>query len=183
MKFAFASLVLIGLPMCAAAQQATTLSSPTPVAVRDKTQPSPRLNPAVTARADHLSNQMVRDLHLNNYQATRLRAINNDKVAKLDALERQYASSPKQLEEQTKSVGSERDKELQSILTTDQYTSYFDARKRYAQVDKDYATSASSAILVNSVQNPVPMRANDATIGPARKETRRPEPLGRTVRQ
>ena len=51
-----------------------------PVAVQDKTQPSPRLNP-VDARADRLSNQMVRDLRLNGYQAARLRAINADKTA------------------------------------------------------------------------------------------------------
>ncbi|TVT43071.1 hypothetical protein FNT36_02985 [Hymenobacter setariae] len=178
----FAAWLLVVAPAAAFAQQPATLSAPTPVAVQDKTQSSPRLNP-VEARADRLSTQMVRDLHLNNYQATRLRAINTDKVAKLDALERQYARSPKQLEEQSKVVGRERDKELQAVLTTDQYTNYFDARQRYAQFDKNYAASASSAILVNSIQNPAPVRANDATIGPARKETRRTEPLGRTVRQ
>lgn len=179
----FAASLLLVAPAIAFAQQPATLSAPTPVAVQDKTQPSQRLNPVVEARADHLSTQMVRDLHLNNYQATRLRSINNEKVAKLDALERQYARSPKQLEEQSKAVGQERDRELQAVLTTDQYTDYFDARQRYAQFDKNYAASASSAILVNSIQNPAPVRANDATIGPARKETRRPEPLGRTVRQ
>jgi len=182
LKPLFATWLLVVAPAAAFAQQPATLSAPTPVAVQDKTQSSPRLNP-VEARADHLSTQMVRDLHLNNYQATRLRAINTDKVAKLDALERQYAHSPKQLEEQSKLVGRERDRELQAVLTTDQYTNYFDARQRYAQFDKNYATSASSAILVNSIQNPAPVRANDATISPARKETRRPEPLGRTVRQ
>jgi hypothetical protein len=179
----FAAWLLVVAPVAAFAQQSATLSAPTPVAVQDKTQATPRLNPVVEARADHLSTQMVRDLHLNNYQATRLRAINTEKVAKLDALERQYARSPKQLEEQSKVVGRERDREFQAVLTTDQYTNYFDARQRYAQVDKNYASSASSAILVNSIQNPAPVRANDAPIGPARKETRRPEPLGRTVRQ
>jgi hypothetical protein len=182
MKPAFATLLLALFPAAVFAQQPATLSAPTTTAVQDKTQPSPRLNP-VEARAEHLSTQMVRDLHLNNYQATRLRAINADKVAKLDALERQYARNPQQLEQQSKTVSQERDKELQAVLTTDQYTDYFDARKRYAQVDKNYASSASAAILVNSIQNPAPVRANDATIGPARKETRRPEPLGRTGRQ
>jgi hypothetical protein len=179
----FAAWLLVVAPAAAFAQQPATLSAPSPVVVRDKTQASPRLNPIVEARAEHLSTQMVRDLHLNNYQATRLRAINSEKVAKLDALERQYARTPKQLEEQSRAVSQERDRELQTVLTTDQYTNYFDARQRYAQVDKNYASSASSAILVNSIQNPAPARDNDATIGPARKETRRPEPLGRTVRQ
>lgn len=182
MKLPFAALLLAVAPLAAFAQQASTLAAPTPVAVQDKTQPSPRLNPIVEARAEHLSTQMVRDLHLNNYQATRLRAINTNKVAKLDVLERQYAHAPQQLEEQAKAVDHERDQELQAVLTTDQYTDYFDARKRYAQFDKNYASSASSSILVNSIQNPTPLRANDATIGPAKKEpTRRSEPAGRTT--
>jgi hypothetical protein len=184
MKLPFAALLLAVAPVAAFAQQATAFPTPLTVAVQDKTQASPRLNPIVEARAEHLSTQMVRDLHLNNYQATRLRAINAEKVGKLDALERQYARSPKQLEEQSQAVAQERDKELQAVLTTDQYTDYFDARKRYAQFDKNYASSASSAILVNSIQNPAPARANDATIGPARKEpTRRSEPAGRATRQ
>ncbi|MBJ6144827.1 hypothetical protein [Hymenobacter sp. BT559] len=178
LKPLFAAWLLVVAPAAAFAQQPATLSIPTPVAVQDKTQSSPRLNP-VEARADHLSTQMVRDLHLNNYQATRLRAINADKVTKLDALERQYARSPKQLEEQSKLVGRERDRELQAVLTTDQYTNYFDARQRYAQFDKNYAASASSAILVNSIQNPAPVRANDATISPARKESRNTQPAVR----
>ena len=175
----FAAWLLVVAPGAAFAQQPATLSVPSPVAVQDKTQSSQRLNPVVEARADHLSTQMVRDLRLNNYQATRLRAINSDKVAKLDALERQYARSPKQLEEQSKVVVRERDRELQAVLTTDQYTNYFDARQRYAQFDKNYAASASSAILVNSIQNPAPARANDATISPARKETRTSQPAVR----
>lgn len=174
-----AAWLLVVAPVAAFAQQPTTLSAPTTVVAQDKTQASPRLNPVVEDRADHLSTQMVRDLHLNNYQATRLRAINSDKVSKLDALERQYARSPKQLEERSKVVGRERDRELQTVLTTDQYTNYFDARQRYAQFDKNYASSASSAILVNSIQNPAPVRANDATIGPARKDTRTAQPAVR----
>jgi Skp family chaperone for outer membrane proteins len=185
MKPMFAALLLAFAPVAAFAQQVPTPAARVNANVmpQDKTQSSPRLNPIVEARAEHLSTQMVRDLHLNNYQATRLRAINAEKVAKLDAIERQYARNPKQVEEQSKTVAHERDQEFQAILSTDQYTNYFDARKRYAQADKNYASSASESILVNSIQNPAPVRANDATIGPARKETRRPEPLGRTMRQ
>ncbi|RZK27355.1 MAG: hypothetical protein EOO57_22935, partial [Hymenobacter sp.] len=145
MKPAFAALLLAVAPAAVFAQQPATLSAPTTTAIQDKTQPSPRLNP-VEARAEHLSTQMVRDLHLNNYQATKLRAINADKTAKLAALEQQYARNPQQLEQQSKSVDRERDHELQAVLTPDQYTDYFDARKRYAQVDKNYAASASTSI-------------------------------------
>jgi hypothetical protein len=179
MKFVFAPLLLALAAPVAFAQQPATLSVPTTTAVQDKTQPSPRLNPIVEARAEHLSTTMVRDLHLNNYQATRLRAINADKTAKLDALERQYARNPQQLEQQSKNVGRERDQELQAVLTPDQYTDYFDARKRYAQVDKNYATSASASILVNSIQNPAPVRDNNATISPAQPATRTSRPAVR----
>ena len=185
-KPVFAAL-LLAASVAAQAQQMPAHSAAAGTMPQDKTQPSPRLNPAVAARAEHLSTQMVRDLRLNGYQASRLRDINNDKVAKLDAIERQYAKEPQLIDEHTKTITKERDRELQSVLTTDQYTDYFDARKRYAQVDKDYARSASASILVNSVQNPAPVRANDAVIGPARTKEAAPrrsgEPFGRTLRQ
>ena len=179
MKSAFAFL-LLATTLAAHAQQ-TTPAAPMP---QDKTQPSPRLNPA-TDRAEHLSDQMTRDLRLNGYQAARLRAINTDKITKLEAAERQYANSPEQLDKHSKAIALERDTELQGVLSTDQYTDYFDARKRYAQADRDYSRNASASILVNSVQNPAPVRANNAIIAPTKtKETRRAgEPFGRTLRQ
>ena len=167
MKVAFAYLLLL-TALSARAQQPLPAPAPAAPMLQDKTQPSPRLNPAVSARAEHLSEQMARDLRLNGYQAARLRAINSDKISKLEAAERQYAQDPGQLDRHTKSLAHERDQELQTVLTTDQYTDYFDARKRYAQADRNYALNASSAILVNSVQNPTPARANDAVMGPTR---------------
>jgi len=180
MKSAFAFL-LLAATLTARAQQ-TTPATPMP---QDKTKQSPRLNPATSDRAEYLSNQMTRDLRLNGYQSARLRAINADKIAKLEAAERQYAKNPEQLDKQSKAIARERDTELQAVLSTDQYTDYFDARKRYAQADHNYAHNASASILVNSVQNPSPVRANDATITPTKtKETRQSgEPFGRTLRQ
>ena len=180
MKSAFAFL-LLAATLTARAQQ-TTPATPMP---QDKTKQSPRLNPATSDRAEYLSNQMTRDLRLNGYQSARLRAINADKIAKLEAAERQYAKNPEQLDKQSKAIARERDTELQAVLSTDQYTDYFDARKRYAQADHSYAHNASASILVNSVQNPSPVRANDATITPTKtKETRQSgEPFGRTLRQ
>jgi len=167
MKPFFAALLLV-MGVAARAQQVPAVPASAGTMPQDKTQPSPRLNPMVAARAEHLSTQMVRDLHLNGYQASRLRDINADKLAKLDAIERQYATNPQAAEEQTKLLAKASDQQLQTVLTADQYTDYFDARKRYAQADKDYAHSASASILVNSVQNPTPTRANDAVIGPAK---------------
>lgn len=181
----FAAL-LLAASMSAHAQQMSVVPASAGTMPQDKTQASPRLNP-VAARAEHLSTQMVRDLHLNGYQASRLRDINNDKTAKLAAIERQYPNNPQAADAQAKNIAKERDQELQAVLTTDQYTDYFDARKRYAQADKDYARSASASILVNSVQNPTPARTNDAVIGPAKTKDPTPrrsaEPFGRTLRQ
>lgn len=184
MKPVFTAL-LLAATIAAHAQRVLTGPAPAGPVTQEKTQQSSQLNPVVAARAAHLSAQMVHDLHLNGYQASRLRDINNDKLTKLAAVEQQYAKDPQGAAAQTKAIQAERDQELQAILTADQYTDYFDARKRYAQADKDYARSASASILVNSVQNPAPARANDATIGPAKTKDTAPSrtPFGRTLRQ
>ncbi len=186
MKSAFA-LFLLATTLTAQAQQKPAIPAPAPMP-QDKTQQSPRLNPATSDRAEHLSGQMTRDLHLNGYQAARLRAINSDKVSKLEVAERQYAKNPDLLDKQSKAIGQERDQELQAVLTTDQYTDYFDARKRYTQADRNYSRNASASILVNSVQNPEPVRANNAIIAPTPIKSKGParqgsEPFGRTLRQ
>ena len=178
-KTAFASLMLALLAGAASAQQAPASA----VAVQDKTQPSPRLNP-VQARADRLSSQMVRDLRLNNYQATKLRAINDDKVAKMAAIERKNAGNPTLIDEQCNGVCKERDQELQAVLSNEQYSSYFGSRANYYKYDKDFANQSASILLTNSVQNPSPTRANNATIAPAKaKPVNRPAGnLGRNAR-
>ncbi|OGX81896.1 hypothetical protein BEN47_18890 [Hymenobacter lapidarius] len=155
------------LALLAGAASAQQASVATTVQVRDKTQSSPRLNP-VEARADRLSNQMVRDLRLNNYQATKLRAINEEKIAKMAAIERKNAGNQKLIDEQCNGVCKERDQELQAVLSNDQYSSYFGSRSTYYKYDKDYAAQSASIMLTNAVQNPTPARANDATIAPTK---------------
>ena len=161
---------------------ATAQTTASPVMPQDKTQSSLRLNP-VTERADHLSNQMVRDLRLNGYQATRLRAINADKVAKMAAIERKNAGNAKLIDQECNGVCQERDKELQAVLSNDQYSNYFDARKRYYKYDKDFASVNAQTAFIKSVQDPSPVRANDAVIGPAKTQTNRPAGnLGKNAR-
>lgn len=174
------------LALAAPAARAQQVALP-PVAVQDKTQPSPRLNPAATNRAERLSDLMVRDLRLNGYQAARLRAINADKTAKLEDAERANAKNAAALDEQRTGILRERDQELKAVLSTDQYSNYFDARNRYNKADRDYASTATQVAtqaLVKSVQDPAPARANNATIGPANpKATARPAGnLGRNAR-
>lgn len=180
-KTAFASLVLALLARAASAQQAPNNN----VMQRDKTASSPRLNP-VEARADRLSDQMVRDLRLNNYQSTKLHAINADKVAKMAAIERKSAGNQKLIDEECNSVCKERDREVQAFLSNDQYSSYFNSRANYYKYDKDYASQSASILLTNAVQNPAPApaRANGATIAPAKpKPANQPAGnLGRNAR-
>lgn len=162
-KPVFAALLAL-TPLLVAAQQ-TTVGTASPVAVQDKTQPSPRLNPAVSDRADNLSSHMVRDLHLNGFQADRTRQINLDYTTKLATIEREQARNPAEVARQTAALDQARDQQLQALYSSDQYSDFFDARKRYAQLDHDYAHNASASILQNAIQNPAPARPNDAVIG------------------
>lgn len=129
-------------------------------------------NPAVQQRADRLSNQMARELRLNNYQTTKLRAINADKVAKMAAIEAKNAGNSKAIDDQCQGVCQERDRELRAILTTDQYSNYFSNRAAYYKFDRDYAARAADVMLVKSVQNPLPASARGATISQTKEDTK-----------
>lgn len=179
MKTALASLLLALLAGSAAAQQAPA----SPVAVRDITQSSPRLNPVISS-AERLSDQMAHELHLNGYQTAKVRTINADKLAKMAAIQRLNVGNPKLIDEQCNGVCKERDKEFQDFLSTDQYSTYYSARGAYNKLGRDYASNAASILLSDAVQNPAPLRANDASVGPATtKPANRPAGnLGRNAR-
>lgn len=89
-------------------------------------------------RANYLTNQMIRDLKLNNYQSRTLRAINLDKVTRMMAIEAQ-GGDPTQIDNDCKGVCKDRDKELVNLLSTEQYSKYFSNRPNYYKIDKDYA--------------------------------------------
>jgi len=96
-------------------------------------------NSPATTRANRLSNQMIRELRLNNFQASRLRAINQDKVNKMMAIESKYANDPALVDKNCLGVCKERDNELANILSSDQYSSYYSSRSQYYKFDKDFA--------------------------------------------
>ncbi|MBX0290186.1 hypothetical protein K3G63_07035 [Hymenobacter sp. HSC-4F20] len=162
-KFAAAAALVVA-SLGAHAQQ-----KPTPASQDKPSQASIRLNP-VQAHARQLSDQMARDLRLNGYQKTRLQAINEEKQAKIVAINQKNAGNDKLIQQQCDAVCKERDKELQAVLSTDQYSSYYDARRQYNTFSMNY-NKAADAIFVNSVQNPLPASSNGATIGPARSAT------------
>ncbi|OUJ72675.1 hypothetical protein [Hymenobacter crusticola] len=162
-KFVTAALVFAATAFGANAQQAPGST----VMPQDKTQSSPRLNP-VQARAKRLSDQMARDLRLNGYQTTKLRAINEDKVAKMAAIEQKYASNPKLVDEQCQGVCRERDQELRNVLSSAQYSSYYDSRATFYKFDRDYATKNAGAMMVKSVQNPLPASSKGSILSQGR---------------
>lgn len=133
-------------------------------------QAQAKKSPAVQQRADRLSNQMARELRLNNYQTTKLRSINEDKVAKMAAIEAQHAGNTKLVDEQCQGVCQERDRELRAVLTTDQYSNYYSNRAAYYKYDRDYAAQGAGIMLVKSVQNPLPASAKGAVIDQSREE-------------
>ena len=166
--FAAVVLALVGSPAFAQKIAAPANIPAPPVAVKDKTQQTPRLNPVVV-RADRLSDRMTRELRLNGYQANRLRAINEDKIAKMAAIERQNAGNDKLIDEQCGEVCKERDRELRTVLSNDQYTSYYGLRSAYYKYDRDYVNNPASILLTKSIQDPSPVRNNDAVIAPDTK--------------
>lgn len=96
-------------------------------------------NSPAQQRANKLSDQMIRDLRLNNFQASRLRAINQDKVNKMMEIEKKFAADPALVDKNCKGVCKERDKELEGFLSSDQYSKYFSSRTQYYKGDKDFA--------------------------------------------
>jgi hypothetical protein len=90
-------------------------------------------------RAKRLSDHMIQELRLNNFQANRLREINREKVNKMMEIEKKYASNPALVDKNCRGVCKERDQELESFLSTDQYSLYYGARNKYYKYDKDFA--------------------------------------------
>jgi hypothetical protein len=134
-------------------------------------------NPRVRERANHLSNQMIRDLRLNNYQASRIRAINQEAVNEMMAFERQYAGNPELIDKTCKGVCKERDKEVESFLSADQYGQYFASRSKYYKADRDFASQIG---LTNAVASREKSAKQPANLPVSEKESpaeSRPDPV------
>ncbi|MCC9137738.1 hypothetical protein ACFSKU_02485 [Pontibacter silvestris] len=93
-------------------------------------------------RATNLSNQMIRDLALNNYQTKKIQEINFDKATKMLAVEQQYAGNQAKIDELCKGICAERDRELENVLSIVQYNRYFGARNQYNNLDREFVVNA-----------------------------------------
>ncbi|WP_242927163.1 hypothetical protein [Pontibacter vulgaris] len=98
----------------------------------------------IEKRATNLSDQMIRELRLNNYQSAKIRAINLDKVNKMQAVETAYAGNQQLIDEKCKAICSERDRELENVLSTIQYNKYFGARKAFTKQDREFVASLNN---------------------------------------
>ncbi|QMU28999.1 hypothetical protein [Adhaeribacter radiodurans] len=96
-------------------------------------------------RANRLSDQMIRELKLNNFQAKRLREINQEKVSKMMEIEQKYAHDASIVEKNCQGICRERDKELESFLSFDQYGRYYANRPDFYKYDKDFAKNIGLA--------------------------------------
>ncbi|MDO6391100.1 hypothetical protein Q4E40_13250 [Pontibacter sp. BT731] len=92
-------------------------------------------------RANHLSEQMIRELRLNNYQANKVREINMAVAAQITEIEQKHEGNAQLIAEQCKEVLAVRDLEFEDILSTVQYNDYFGDRKMYSKVDREFVSS------------------------------------------
>ncbi|RNI22497.1 hypothetical protein [Rufibacter latericius] len=90
-------------------------------------------------RAKNLSDKMIRELQLNNYQSRKLREMNLANAQKMVDFETKYANNPAELERCINGVCKERDVALERLLSTAQYSRYYGARKSFNSYDRAYA--------------------------------------------
>jgi hypothetical protein len=103
----------------------------------------------VESRANHLSDQMIRELRLNNYQSNKIREINLDVVSKMMAVETEYKGNKELVEQKCKAICAERDVKLENVLSTVQYSDYFGDRKYYSNYDKEFVAKAGNTVNQN----------------------------------
>ncbi|WP_062544840.1 hypothetical protein [Rufibacter tibetensis] len=90
-------------------------------------------------RAKNLSDKMIRELQLNNFQSRKLREINLKNAQKMVEFENKFSNNPTELEKCINGVCKERDIELEGLLSTAQYSQYYSARKAFNSYDRQYA--------------------------------------------
>ena len=96
-------------------------------------------------RATHLSNQMIRELQLNNYQSRKVNEINLEVARQMLAIEQQYAGNQQKIDELCGEVCAMRDVKLENVLSTVQYNDYFGSRKNLVALDRQFMTEATMA--------------------------------------
>jgi hypothetical protein len=104
-------------------------------------------------RANHLSDQMIKELRLNNYQSNKVRAINLDVAAQITEIEQKFEGNEQLIAEKCKEILAVRDLEFEDILSTVQYNDYFGDRKIYSKVDREFMASLTEQGTQNLATN------------------------------
>ena len=104
-------------------------------------------------RANHLSDQMIKELRLNNYQSNKVRAINLDVAAQITEIEQKFEGDEQLIAEKCNKVLAVRDLEFEDILSTVQYNHYFGDRKMYSKVDREFMASLGEQGTQNLASN------------------------------
>lgn len=104
-------------------------------------------------RANHLSDQMIKELRLNNYQANKIREINLDVAAQITEIEQNFAGNQELIEKECKAVLTARDLEFEDVLSTVQYNDYFGDRKMYSKADREFMASLNGQGSENLASN------------------------------
>ncbi|WP_299701141.1 hypothetical protein [uncultured Pontibacter sp.] len=104
-------------------------------------------------RANHLSDQMIKELRLNNYQSNKVRAINLDVAAQITEIEQKFEGNEQLIAEKCKDVLAVRDLAFEDVLSTVQYNDYFGDRKMYSKVDREFMANLSEQGTQNLASN------------------------------
>lgn len=98
----------------------------------------------VKERANHLSDQMILELRLNNYQANECREINTKVIAQIASIENEFEGNQQLIDQKKKEVLAARDLELESVLSTVQYNKYYGKRSTFNQIDNEFASKVNA---------------------------------------
>jgi len=104
----------------------------------------------VEKRANNLSDQMIRELRLNNYQSNEVRAINTEVIAKMVAVENEFKGNQELIDQKIKGILAERDKVLEDVLSTVQYNKYFGKRPDFRKLDQEFVAKVNTQDTNNS---------------------------------
>ncbi|MEJ8756761.1 hypothetical protein WG947_07135 [Pontibacter sp. H259] len=120
----------------------------------------------VESRANNLSDQMIRELRLNNYQSNKIREINKDVVARMAAVEAEFAGNQEVIDQKCKAICTERDEKLENVLSTVQYNNYYGDRTYYSKFDKEFVAKGGQMVKDNAIAstNTTPATTGEAAV-------------------
>ncbi|MBC7919582.1 MAG: hypothetical protein H7Z75_00670 [Ferruginibacter sp.] len=103
----------------------------------DSTQAMAKEPRSAEARAQALTDRMAKKLALSGDQTNKVQAINLEQAQKLAALQGKYAGNRRQGVQEMKAVNQAWDRELQAVLTPEQFTNYQNLREEKKEARRE----------------------------------------------